>query len=126
MILQTDRVIVRHVYERKIRRFQSHEGWVINFINCVDHIIKDPPAVEHKTTIPSGHECQEIEVRILCVYYIPLCEHFSSSFMQVMFEREFSGQRDLNEMKEQTLKMVDFAMDLVDMAEECLDPENNI
>ena len=46
--------------------------------------------------------------------------------MQVMLERKFSGQRDLDEMKEQALKMVDFAMDLVDMAEECLDPEKNI
>ena len=69
MILQTDRVVVRHVYEREVHRFQSCDGWVINFINYVDHII-DCPVAEQKTTIPSGHECQEIEVRIL--YYIPL------------------------------------------------------
>ena len=43
--------------------------------------------------------------------------------MQVMLEREFASQRDSNEMKEQALKMIDFAMDLVDMTEECLDPE---
>ena len=65
MILQTDRVVVRHVYEREVHRFQSRDGWVINLINSVDHIIEDCPVVEHKTTIPSGHECQEIEVRIL-------------------------------------------------------------
>jgi len=46
--------------------------------------------------------------------------------MQVMLEREFFGQRDLDEMKEQALKMVDFAMDLVDMAEECLDPAKHM
>ena len=46
--------------------------------------------------------------------------------MQVMLEREFAGQRDFDEMKEQALKMIDFAMDLVDMAEECLDPEKNV
>ena len=67
MILQTDRVVVRHVYEREVHRFQSHDGWVINFINYVDHII-DCPVAEQKTTIPSGHECQEIEVRIYYIY----------------------------------------------------------
>ena len=43
-----------------------------------------------------------------------------------MLERKFSGQRDLDEMKEQALKIVDFAMDLVDMAEECLDLEKDM
>ena len=61
MILQTDRVVVRHVYEREVHRFQSRDGWAINFINSVDHII-DSPVAEHKTTIPPGHECQEIKV----------------------------------------------------------------
>ena len=64
MILQTDRVVVRHVYEREVHRFQSRDGWVINFINSVDHIIEDCPVTEQRTTIPSGHECQEIEVSI--------------------------------------------------------------
>ena len=64
MILQTDKVVVRHVYEREVHRFLSHDRWVINFINYVDHIIEDCPVTKQKTTIPSGHECQEIEVRI--------------------------------------------------------------
>ena len=45
--------------------------------------------------------------------------------MQVMLEKEFAGQKDHQKMKEQVLKMVDFAIDLVDMAEECLEPEKN-
>ena len=45
--------------------------------------------------------------------------------MQVMLEKEFAGQKDHEKMKGQVLKMVDFAIDLVDIAEECLDPEKN-
>ena len=63
MITLTDRMVLSHVYEKKIRKFSSRDGWSVNVIDTTDHIIKDHNSYRKVTLLPNqAHSCQEIEV----------------------------------------------------------------
>ena len=63
MITSTDRMVLSHVYEKKILKFSSRDGWSVNFIDTSDHIIKEHKLLRKVTLLPDqAHSCQEIEV----------------------------------------------------------------
>ena len=63
MITSTDRVVLSHVYEKKISKFSSRDGWSVNVIDTTDHIIKEHDSYRKVTLLPrQAHICQEIEV----------------------------------------------------------------
>ena len=65
MITSTDRMVLSHVYEKKILKFSSRDGWSINFNDTTDHIFKerDHNSDQKITLLPDqAHSCQVIEV----------------------------------------------------------------
>ena len=63
MIMSTDRMVLSHVYEKKIQKFSSRDGWSVNFINTIDHIVKDHNSYRKIALLPDQvYTCQEIEV----------------------------------------------------------------
>ena len=67
MILKTDRVVVGHVRQLVLHKFlMHHNGWAVQFITLVDHVIEkggDQIAANTIIPVPLGHNSQEIEVR---------------------------------------------------------------
>ena len=63
MITSTDRMVLSHVYEKKILKFSSRDGWSVNLIDTTDHIIEDHNSFRKVTILPrQAHCCQEIKV----------------------------------------------------------------
>ena len=63
MITSTDRMVLSHVYEKKISKFSSRDGWSVNLIDTTDHIIEDHHSWRKIALLPrQAHCCQEIKV----------------------------------------------------------------
>ena len=73
MVTSTDRMLLSHVYEKKILKFSSRDGWSINFIDTTDHIVKEHNSCRKIALLPDqAHSCQEIEVMLLTMLNILL------------------------------------------------------
>ena len=126
MMLSYGCVKTEHVRQKRRWNFTTCEGFQVHFFELKESITRSLNQENEVVFELEEKENQEIEVRMVLLHYNRLYNNAHSMYLnfslKVELTRIIEDEREILDTLQAVQKLIDFSMDVLDMAEEHKDP----